>query len=240
MTTRYESFLDGIRHRADLAETGDVRASTIHVLEVLSSRLDGVDRSQMAVALPPEVRDAVHWDAPHEPGARQDDLVGEIARRASCEPEHARALTRAVLAEMALAAPAVVDTLRHGLPAEVTPLFDRPGTVPEQTSTEPGAEGGARPLGEDELRRALTQLENWAGTTERLTREATLPTDRHQPVLTRVRAAEIELSHRAEVTENDDILVFSLTTRSVGGVSELDLQLARRIDEAVLEVATPT
>ncbi len=235
MTTRYESFLDGVRHRADVAETEDVRARTLQVVEVLSRRLDGVDRSQMAIALPPEVRDEIHWDAPHEPGARQDELMQEVARRASCGPEHARRLIQAVLSEMALAAPALVDTLRHGLPDEVTPLFDAPGAVPQQASSEPDAEDSARPLGEDELQRALAQLENWVGTTERLTREAVLPPDTHQPVLTRVRAAEIELSHRAEVTEHDDMLVFSVTTGSVGGVSELDLQLARRIDEAVRE-----
>lgn len=238
MTTRYDSFLDGIRHRAEVAETEDVRARTVQVVEVLSRRVAGVDRSQMAVALPPEVRDEIRWDAPHELGASPGELLAEIAQRASYEPEHARRLVQAVLSEMALAAPAVVDTLRHALPDEVTPLFDAPGAVPQQASSEPDAEDSARVLGEDELQRALAQLENWVGTTERLTREAVLPPETHQPVLTGVRAAEIELSHRAEVTEHDYMLVFSVTTASVGGVSELDLQLARRIDEAVRNVGT--
>lgn len=238
MTARYQQFVDGIRRRAALDRAEDAGRAAVDVIEAVAARLDGVDRAQLAAALPDALRDAVRWDVPAEVSDRAADLVRSAASAPGASPERARYLVQAVLSELAAEDRAVADMLRHRLPDEFADLFAAPEHAGPAGSSAAAAASGPRPLDADELGRALAELENWSGTTAEISREVSLPDDRWQPLLARVHRAEAELSHHARVEHRRTGLVFALRTDATGSVTELDLTLARRIDDAVARVSS--
>jgi 4a-hydroxytetrahydrobiopterin dehydratase len=93
--------------------------------------------------------------------------------------------------------------------------------------------GMARPprLSPDELSAALTELPRWSGGVAGLTRTVELPTFR-DAVAAIVAIADVaeELDHHPDIDLRWRVLQLSLVSHSEGGVTALDLQLARRID----------
>jgi 4a-hydroxytetrahydrobiopterin dehydratase len=91
----------------------------------------------------------------------------------------------------------------------------------------------ARPprLSPDELTAALTQLPRWSGDVDGLRRTVELPSFR-DAVAAIVAVADVaeELDHHPDVDLRWRTLHFALVSHSAGGVTDLDLQLARRID----------
>ena len=91
----------------------------------------------------------------------------------------------------------------------------------------------ARPprLSPDEISAALHGLPLWSGDGEGLSRTVELPSFR-DAVAAIVAVADVaeELDHHPDVDLRWRTLHFALSTHSAGGVTELDLQLARRID----------
>ncbi len=83
-----------------------------------------------------------------------------------------------------------------------------------------------------ELHTALAELPGWTGDTSGLHRSVELPSF---PAAVRavVAVADVaeELDHHPDVDLRWRTLVFHLSTHSVGGVTERDLVLARRIDD---------
>ncbi|WP_246537909.1 DUF2267 domain-containing protein [Saccharopolyspora endophytica] len=239
VSAQYQEFTDGVMRRAGVATTQEAREASTHALEALAQHLDGLDREQVASVLPPTLRDAIVGESSTPEGSTAPDLVQEMSRRASCPPERARYLLEAVLSEIVTADPALGESLRHRLPQEFAPLFAAPGQGPPPDLNAAAAEDKPRPLDPDELERALDQLENWRGSTAGISREISLPQDRQRPLLARVRAAEEELSHHVNVTHPGAELVrFEVRTRSLGSVTELDMRLAARIDEAIRAVGS--
>jgi 4a-hydroxytetrahydrobiopterin dehydratase len=92
----------------------------------------------------------------------------------------------------------------------------------------------ARPprLSPDELSAAMHGLPLWSGDGEGLSRTVELPSFR-DAVAAIVAVADVaeELDHHPDVDLRWRTLHFALSTHSAGGVTDLDLQLARRIDE---------
>lgn len=239
VSAQYQEFTDGVMWRANIPTTQEARESSTHALEALVQHLDGLDREQVASVLPPTLRDAVAGESSSPEGSAAPGLVLEMSRRASCPPERARYLMEAVLSEIVAADPALGDSLRHRLPQEFTPLLTAPGQGPPPGLNAAAAENKPRPLDADELERALGQLENWRGSTAGIAREVSLPQERQRPLLARVRAAEEELSHHVNVTHpSADLVQFEVRTRSLGSVTELDMRLAARIDEAIRAVGS--
>jgi 4a-hydroxytetrahydrobiopterin dehydratase len=87
------------------------------------------------------------------------------------------------------------------------------------------------PLTPDELSAALTELPLWSGNVDGLRRSVQLPTfrDAVAAIGTVADVAE-ELDHHPDIDLRWRTLHFSLVSHSAGGVTPLDLQLARRID----------
>ncbi|GAB3289332.1 DUF2267 domain-containing protein [Parasphingorhabdus pacifica] len=239
MAIRYQQFVDGVRERADLPAAEDARHTAVNVIEVIAGYLDGVDQQQLATVLPGKISEKVHWDR-SAVGAvdSEGELVAEVARKAGVSPERGRYLTQAVLSELAADESSLAESLRHRLPSEIIGMFEAPGHGPPPDWAAAEAEARPRPLDSDELSRALGELVDWSGTTEQISRLVGLPKDRFSPLMTQVKAAEKELSHHASIDERDDGILFSLRTWSLEAVTELDLQLARRIDAAVTEVSS--
>ncbi|TDC61860.1 4a-hydroxytetrahydrobiopterin dehydratase [Streptomyces hainanensis] len=90
-----------------------------------------------------------------------------------------------------------------------------------------------QPLTELEIAECLSGLPGWAARDDRLERHYALPG--HLPavaLLVHVAAVQEELGHHAELTVTYNRLDIAVNTHSVGGrVTQLDVQLARRIEE---------
>src|ERR1700716_601789 len=90
-------------------------------------------------------------------------------------------------------------------------------------------------LSPDELAAALHGLPHWAGNEEGLRRSVEFPSFRDAvAAIVAIADAAEELDHHPDVDLRWRTLHLTLVSHSVGGVTENDLQLARRID-AVLE-----
>ena len=91
----------------------------------------------------------------------------------------------------------------------------------------------ARPprLSPDEISAALTDLPHWSGDGEGIRRTVELPSFR-DAVAAIVAIADVaeELDHHPDIDLRWRTLHLRLTTHSAGGVTALDLELARRID----------
>jgi 4a-hydroxytetrahydrobiopterin dehydratase len=88
-----------------------------------------------------------------------------------------------------------------------------------------------QPLSSDALSDALADLPSWSGDGEAIRRDAELPSFR-AAVDAIVRIADVaeEMDHHPDVDLRWRTLHLTLSTHSAGGVTELDLELARRID----------
>lgn len=89
-------------------------------------------------------------------------------------------------------------------------------------------------LSADEVAAALEQLPEWSGDTDGLRRTVQLPSFRGA-VAAIVAIADVaeEMDHHPDVDLRWRTLHLVLVTHSAGGVTELDLELARRIDALV-------
>ena len=87
------------------------------------------------------------------------------------------------------------------------------------------------PLTPDELVEALVDLPRWSGDVHGLRRTVELPTFR-DAVAAIVAVADVaeEMDHHPDIDLRWRTLHLTLVSHSAGGVSALDLQLARRID----------
>jgi 4a-hydroxytetrahydrobiopterin dehydratase len=86
-------------------------------------------------------------------------------------------------------------------------------------------------LSPDQISTALRELPHWSGDGDGIRRTAELPTFR-DAVDAIVRIADVaeEMDHHPDVDLRWRTLHLTLVSHSAGGVTELDLELARRID----------
>ena len=95
------------------------------------------------------------------------------------------------------------------------------------------------PLGDDGVRAALTELPQWRGDATRIARTIEFP-----DFLTGIRVVGDVAQVAETVDHHPDIdirwrtVTFTLSTHSAGGVTELDIDLARSIDEVAERHAT--
>ena len=89
---------------------------------------------------------------------------------------------------------------------------------------------------------ALTALEGWTGDEDRISRTVPLQPDQAAQLKVFVAEAADSMNHHPVVEDGDGSATFVLWTHSEGGVTELDIALAARIDDLVSQVrgAPPT
>lgn len=126
----YQRFVDEVQSKAALASPEEARDASVGVVQSLVEHLDGLDREQLAAALPPAIRGPVSWNSASSPVDRADQLIHEVAGRVERTPEQARFLLEAVLSEVADSDRAVGDELEHRLPDEIGALIGAPGHGP--------------------------------------------------------------------------------------------------------------
>jgi 4a-hydroxytetrahydrobiopterin dehydratase len=88
-------------------------------------------------------------------------------------------------------------------------------------------------LSDDELAQALVELDGWAGDPGELRRSVKAPSFAAGIRLVDA-VAEVadELDHHPDIDIRWTTITFTCSTHSAGGVTKLDVALARRIDEA--------
>jgi len=79
---------------------------------------------------------------------------------------------------------------------------------------------------------AMTNLDEWSGDAQRITR--TVHIDDVDALVAAVGETADAMDHHPEVSREGDAVTFTLWTHSAGGVTELDIALASRIDDLVL------
>lgn len=89
-------------------------------------------------------------------------------------------------------------------------------------------------LSTDELADRLATLDGWSGDTTAITRTVELPTfPAAIEVVSRVAEVAEGMNHHPDIDIRWRTLRFACATHSAGGVTDLDVELARRINEIV-------
>ncbi|MFE5207993.1 DUF2267 domain-containing protein [Streptomyces sp. NPDC056600] len=200
-------------------------------LAVLALHLDVPTRQRLRQAVPGPDRDAAYATVPRS-GGTVTDFYGEVAAHLPAAPEQGRRVARAVLSLIARDDPALARHLVENLPPGFAEAFTAPDAHPERL---PGEDA---PLTDRELRDALRRRPSWSGDGHRLTRTVGLPRDRVPPLLHQVESDARQLHRRVGHSLSEDGITFTVRTRSVDAVTTADLELADRIDAAVVAVGS--
>ncbi len=233
---RHQEFLAGVATRGGFTETDDARRAADAVLATVAQHLGQEDREALASALPTLLEQESGVDAAAGGGTPTDaGLVDDIARSTGWTPERARYALTAVTGELAAQDPDLGARLARVLPSD---LQGGGPTLPPDAASE-GSQGRPQPVEPDELARALNALVDWSGDTTGIERTIELPAERIDLVIDRVRAAERELGHRTHVVDRTNgSLTLRARTESLHAVTDVDLVLARRVDDAVAAVGS--
>jgi pterin-4a-carbinolamine dehydratase len=233
---RHQEFLAGVATRGGFTDTDDARRAADAVLASVAEHLSRDDREALAAALPNLLEQESGVDTAGGGGTPTDaGLVEDVARRSGWTSERARYALTAVTGELAAQDPDLGARLARVLPSDVQ--GDGP-TLPPDAASE-GLQGRPQPVDPDELERRLKDLVDWSGDLSGIERTIALPSERIDLVVARVREAERELGHRTHVADRSDgSLTLRARTESLQAVTEIDLVLAARVDDAVAAVGS--
>ena len=94
-------------------------------------------------------------------------------------------------------------------------------------------------LSMEEVAAGLAELDGWSGDATGITRTAKLPTFLSAiGVVDQVAAVAEEMDHHPDIDIRWRTLTFANVTHSAGGVTSLDVELARRIDAIIAGATT--
>lgn len=211
-----------------------MRSGVEAVLGAVDQVLDADARGRLGALLPASLR-ATMGTASATRTMTTDEFVAVVASGGGYPSERARYWAQAVLAAMAEDDADAAEIVRPALPDPtlMQPLGQGPAPVHTGVATNLSPEI----LEADEVARALRGMPGWTGDTSRLVRTVEIPAERVAPLTDAVHRIESELDHHARIENGADGLTFTVWTHSLDRVTELDLNLARRIDEAIATVA---
>ncbi|UGY90531.1 DUF2267 domain-containing protein [Streptomyces gobiensis] len=225
----HERLVETVATEAQLNRSEEATHVARTVLADLSLRLGMPDRRRLQRALPAADRDAAYATVPTRTGGAVE-FFHDIGEHLGTPPERARYLARTVLSTLRASDPELVDDIGGHLPPDIAELFAE--AEPDPARQHPATPAPA-PLTVEEVNEALRIRPDWSGDTRRLERTVTLPADRVQPLLRRVKLNTRDLGHRFDYRVAGGTITFVLYTRSVGAVTEPDLRLADAIDATV-------
>jgi uncharacterized protein (DUF2267 family)/pterin-4a-carbinolamine dehydratase len=240
---RHQEFLSGVATRAGFEQTDDARLGATATLAALSEHLPADDRDALARALPSLLE---HESGLDQAGSGAGDgagaaaggtaVVDAITLRTGWTPERARYALTAVVDQLTAEDPELGRRVALVLPDDIEPDGGPP--LPPDAAAE-GPQGRPQPLGAEGVDRALSRLVDWSGDATGIERTIGLPAERIDLVLDRVHRAERELAHRVHVVERTPTsLTLRARTESLQVVTELDVALAERVDDAVASVGS--
>ncbi|WP_433318924.1 DUF2267 domain-containing protein [Micromonospora chersina] len=227
-TMAYRDLVDDVSRRAGVDFFTAKVAAEATVL-ALAWALDEAERERLLEAVPVKLHDVVPVDGIE----RRQDLPGflaEVGRRSRLTPEQARYQAKATLAALADADGDLVESLR--VPDGLRDLL----APPEAGGGLVGATSATAPLDEQELRDALARLPYWSSDRQSLVRTIELPAGNLDRVLDRLDQLRAETGRGPQIGRPDqDSAVLTVRTQQVDGVTAVDVDLARRVDDAIDE-----
>jgi 4a-hydroxytetrahydrobiopterin dehydratase len=91
-------------------------------------------------------------------------------------------------------------------------------------------------LSDEQVTAALTSLDEWSGSVERISRTVSLPAETGQDLRQQVSKAADALDHHPVLEGPPEATTYIVWTHTAGGVTALDIRLAARIDELIREL----
>jgi len=85
-------------------------------------------------------------------------------------------------------------------------------------------------LNDDELRTALETLDGWHGDRAAITRTVTVPAAAQPALLEEMERVAREMNHDPDLDIAGDEITIMMSTHSAGGVTNLDVEYAHRIE----------
>jgi pterin-4a-carbinolamine dehydratase len=183
--------------------------------------------------LPTQLATLVRESTPLRRDEDKAHLLQTVASELDASPEQARFLAQAVLSALADQDAPTAETVRSQLPEDFLELFAAPGDGPPPDRAATAAVPGPTDLTADEVSAALAALPGWTGDVHALERTVGLPPDIGQELRERISVVEREMNHHAVVEERADGTTFRVWTHARGVVTDLDIELARRISEII-------
>ncbi|MFF4879888.1 MULTISPECIES: DUF2267 domain-containing protein [unclassified Micromonospora] len=225
----YHELVDEVRRRAGV-DFKTAKVGTEATVLVLAFALDAAERQLLLTAVPNSLHDVLPVDGIE----RHRDLPGflaEVGRISGRTPEQARYQAEATLAALADHDGDLVESLHvpDGLRELLNPPEAGGGIVGASTTTPT--------LDAEQLRAALDDLPYWAGDSVALYRVVALPPDNLDRVLARLDQLRQETGRGPSIGRpGDTAAVLTVRTNQANGVTALDVDLARQIDDAIDEV----
>ncbi|MFC0531269.1 4a-hydroxytetrahydrobiopterin dehydratase [Phytohabitans kaempferiae] len=184
-------------------------------------------RQQVIDAVPALLTENV----PAAPGPAWDegDFVAEVSWLTGMVPEEARARAQAVLFVLSRQEPELVGALE--LPGDIRDLITDPGPGGGVT----GPRGQTAPLTDNELAAALVNLPYWVGNHRAIHRTIELPEANLRRVLDRLERLREEYGRAPDIDRDGDSATLTVSTSAVDAVTHLDVDLAHRVDDAIVE-----
>ncbi len=230
----YQTFVSTVGRHLGVDDTAQVRAGIEAVLGAVDQFLDADARGRLAAELPGSLRSAISTaGATRE--ATTDRFVGIVASLGGYPNERARYVAQAVLAGIAELDETAAGVIRPVLPDEtlMSPLGQGPAPAGSGVATRRQPEI----LDPEDVQHFLAGAPGWTGDETRLVRTVEVAPERVDPLIEAVRRIQSELDHHATIEQGPGGVTFTVWTHTLSRVTDLDLQLARRIDEAVDTVA---
>jgi pterin-4a-carbinolamine dehydratase/uncharacterized protein (DUF2267 family) len=226
----YQAFVQAVGRHLGVSDTAELKAAIEAVLGAVDQFLDADARGRLVVELPGSLRPAVGTaSATQEASTRE--FVAIVGSLGGYTDQRARYVAQAVLAAVAELDPAAADVIRPALPDEtlMAPLGQGPAPAGSAVATRRQPEI----LSLEEIQRFTAGATGWTGDEAKLVRTVDVPAERVDPLRQAVRRIESELDHHAQVDNGPGGLTFTVWTHTLSRVTDLDIQLAQRIDEAI-------
>jgi uncharacterized protein (DUF2267 family)/pterin-4a-carbinolamine dehydratase len=229
----HREFLEAVADRAGLDPPDAAKRPAELVLVGVARRLDDSGRTLLGATLPTQLATLVLDSAPLRRDEDKTRFLETVASDLNASPERARFLAQAVLSALADQDAPSAEAVRSQLPEDFLDLFTAPGDGPPPDRAATAALPEPTDLTEEEVAAALARLPGWTGDTRALERTVVLPPGIGQAIRDGIARVEQELNHHAVVEERADGTVFRVWTHARGLVTDLDVELARRISEVI-------
>jgi pterin-4a-carbinolamine dehydratase len=225
---QYREFVTAVAEHANL-DFDSARAAAEATFTALARTLSWPARQLLLRTLPAELHDDFAINVPYYPRSLAG-FVNQISRILHRPPDQARYQAHVVISTFAQQAADLVAAL--GLPEYLGEMTSPPPTGGGVV----GPTGHTPPLTDDELRDALAHLPMWAGNQRALMRTIELPPGNLDRVLSRLDRLRTEFGRGPHIgRENDTTATLVVRTRRADAVTALDVDLAHRVDAAILE-----
>jgi 4a-hydroxytetrahydrobiopterin dehydratase len=228
----HREFLAAVADRAALDRPDSAKRPAESVLVGVARRLDDNGRETLESTLPSQLATLVHESAPLHHDEGKAPFLRTVASELDVSPERARLFAQAVLSTLGDQDGATTETVRSQMPEDVLDLFAAPdggetgrsatAALPEPTD-----------LTDEEVAAELRKLPGWTGDARAIERVVALAPGIGQELRDRISRVEQAMNHHAVEEERADGTALRIWTHSRGVVTDLDIELARRINEII-------